>query len=80
MLLTFFGALIVRATMTDPHSHDNSSHNLEDILLRLGDTMHTVTLKLDEILHCVSLISPPPPLSLPQTHINQPLHLQHCTK
>ena len=34
--------------MTDPHSHDNSSRNLEDILLRLGDTMNTVTLKLDD--------------------------------
>lgn len=55
--------------MTDPHSHDNSSHNLEDILLRLGDTMHTVTLKLDEILHRVSPVSPSPtPQPSPNPH------------
>ena len=46
--------------MLDSHPHDTSPCSLEDILLRLGDTMNTVTLKLDKILHHLSPSSSSP--------------------
>lgn len=54
--------------MTSPH--ETSSSNLETILTRLTDTMQTMNLKLDELLHRPSSFSStqpePPPVPTTQ--------------
>ncbi|XP_028237019.1 uncharacterized protein LOC114416356 [Glycine soja] len=56
--------------MTGPH--DSSAPNLESILTRLTDTMQTMNLKLDELLHRPTSFpspqpEPPPPSPVPAT-------------
>lgn len=51
-----FGALVV--LMSDPNKHEGSSNHLEDVLARLGHTMHSMTLKMDELLNRVAPLTP----------------------
>lgn len=57
------GALVV--LMAETHKHEGSFSRLEEVLVRLGDTMQSMTLKMDELL---TRIHPSTPSSTPLPH------------
>ena len=58
--------------MSDPSKHEGSSTHLEDVLTHLGDTMHSMTLKMDELLHCISSVTPISTVTPTPAHHHQP--------
>jgi len=61
--------------MFDPSKHEGSLTHLEDFLTRLGDTMHSLTLKMDKLLHRVSPVTLVSVATLAQAHHHQPFFL-----